>query len=260
MVTSLMCHTPGRYESMPGRHEGQHFAVSFRLRGEQGSSKHLTQIWKKDGGYWKVVAFHVEPEAHLVDVPDVRAEKGESSDSSPAAVLEDKSILGPVDELLANWFLGGEIDNVMSHFSESAMACVPLLAEEGSNIHPNDHAPTLENWLTEVAKATAEASSLSDAIQAAQPWHGALRIFPHPNQDAYVLTSGPGDMLEEFHCEYRQALRDRQSPPKEVSSPGPYYETAFRVRAAGDHAPVFTFLWAREDDAWRVVSFNVLTH
>jgi hypothetical protein len=260
MVNSLMCHSPGRYETMPARHKGDHFAVSFRLRANEGQAKHLAQVWKKEGGYWKLVAFHVEPEAHLVEVPDARAEKLDSTDGSPAAVLEDKSILGPVDELLANWFLGGEIDSVMSHFSESAMACVPLLAEEGSSIESNEHAQTLEGWLAEVAKATGGASSLSDALQGVQPWHGDLRIFQHPNQDAYVLTSGPDDMLREFHCEHRQALQDRKSPPEAVSSSGPYYETAFRIRAAGKHAPVFTFLWAREDDAWRVVSFNVLTH
>jgi hypothetical protein len=259
LVTSLMCHSPGRYETMPGRHKGDHFAVSFRLRDEQGQSKHLAQIWKKEGGYWKVVAFHVEPEAHLVDVPDVKAEKGDSSDRSPTAVLEDKSILGPVDELLANWFLGGEIANVMSHFSESAMACVPLLAEEGSDIRSNEYAQTLEGWLAEVAKATGGASSLSDAIQGVQPWHGDLRIFPHPNQDAYVLTSGPDDMAREIHCDHRQAIREGSSIP-ETSTRGPYYGTAFRIRAAGDHAPVFMLLWARDEARWRVISFNVLTH
>ena len=103
LASALLCHSPGNLETMPGRHKGQFFAVSYRLRHSQGRSKHLAQVWKNEAGYWKLVAFHVEPEAHLSEVPDVAtAESSEGSDRSPEGVLDDKSILGPVDELLAN--------------------------------------------------------------------------------------------------------------------------------------------------------------
>ena len=148
----------------------------------------------------------------------------------------------------------------LSYFSESSMACVPLLTEEGVEMKTHEHAPTLEEWLGKVSNAAGPPSSLSDVIQGAHPWHDDLRILPHPNQDAYVLVSGPDDMAKEFHCSYRQAVRDGKSPPDALPSRGPYYGTAFRIRAAGDHSPVFSLLWAREDAGWRITSFDVLTH
>lgn len=152
------------------------------------------------------------------------------------------------------------MDVVMSYFSESSMACVPLLTGNGVEVETHEHAPTLEEWLERVSKATGPATSLSDVIQGAHPWHGDLRILPHPNQDAYVLASWPDDMANALDCNYRQAIRDGKSPPNAPPSNEPYYGTAFRIRAAGEHSPVFLLLWAREDAGWRVASFNVLTH
>jgi len=262
MTAAWMCPSPGRESTMAARHKGQHFAVSFRLRDKTGSAKHLAQIWKKDGGDWKLVAFHVEPEGHLGpldDIPSVAAEHSDPASRSPQGVLEDQDVLKPVDDFLTSWLLRGEIGDAMEYFSDTAAACAPLLAEEPGEAEKSKHAATLSGWLEEVARITGPVSILSEAIQGAHPWHGDLRVLPHPSQDAFVLTSWPDDMAEEFQCGNRQAIREKKAPPQSGHH-GPFYAAAFRLRTAGDHSPVLRFLWTKEDDEWRIASYGVLTH
>ena len=260
MAAAWMCDSPGRASTMAGRHEGQHFAVSFRLRDKTGSTMHLAQIWRKDGGDWKLVAFHVDPEGHLVEVPNIAVESSDAADRSPEGILEDEDVLEPVDDFLESWLLRSKIGDAMAYFSEAAGACVALLAEQPGEVDTSEQAATLRGWLEEVARVTGPSATLSEAIQGANPWHGALTILPHSSQDAYVLTSWPDDMAEEFHCGHRVAIREREAPPSDSGHDAPFYAAAFRLRTAGDHSPVLRFLWTKEDDTWRIASYGVLTH
>ena len=231
----------------------------FRLRDKTGSAKHLAQVWKKDGGDWKLVAFHVEPEGHLREVPSIAAEHPDPASRSPESVLEDQGVLKPVDDFLTSWLLRGEIGDAMAYFSDAAAACVSLLAEEPGEAEKSKHAATLRGWLEEVAGIAGPMSTLSQAIQGAHPWHGDLRILPHASQDAFILTRWPDDMAKELLCGSQQAIRERKAPPQ----PGhrdPFYAAAFRLRTAGDHSPLLRFLWTMEDNEWRIASYGVLTH
>ena len=162
MTAGWMCPSPGRASTMAARHEGQHFAVSFRLRDKTGSAKHLAQIWRKDGGDWKLVAFHVEPEGHVREVPSIVAEHAHAAKRSPEGTLDDQDVLKPVDDFPTSWLLRGEIGDAMAYISETAASCVPLLAEEPGEVEPSDHAATLRGWLAEVARITGPVSTLSE--------------------------------------------------------------------------------------------------
>ena len=41
---------------------GRYFAAVFRLKAGKGKSDAITLLWTKEGKYWKVVAWDVEPE------------------------------------------------------------------------------------------------------------------------------------------------------------------------------------------------------
>src|SRR5262249_43103256 len=52
---------------------GSYYASVFRLKGPKAMSDAVTLLWAKDGKYWKVIAWDVEPEeARPGKAPDMR--------------------------------------------------------------------------------------------------------------------------------------------------------------------------------------------
>ena len=64
---------------------GSYFASTFRLRGPQARSDAITLLWRKEGKYWKVIAWDMEP---AEAVPGKTPEMPRRRQSSKAASAE----------------------------------------------------------------------------------------------------------------------------------------------------------------------------
>ena len=59
--------TPGA-PTQGSRAYGQHFGATFRVAGPAKNAS-VALLWAREGGYWKIVSWHMEPEAHETPIP-----------------------------------------------------------------------------------------------------------------------------------------------------------------------------------------------
>ena len=241
---------------------GRYFASVFQLKPTQGKGDTVTLLWTKDGKYWKIVAWDVEPEDGKPDAaPDTRRT------ASAAAVPEartagDANFLHAANQFLHSWLVSDNFDQAAQYFSPRCYDCVIPYLSPGENEPktPEQYVARIRSGLTSVGKEIGPVKHLRDAVEPVVPDHDDLKIVGHPAQDAYTVVAVPDDLAESFTCEKRTAKQPYQAPSDNASAKayGNYYATLFALRTPGDHPAALTFLWSKVDGQWKIVSYELV--
>jgi len=96
---------------------------------------------------------------------------------------------------------------------------------------------------------------LNAIVEAAEPRHASIRVMDQPYSRSFSLTSFPAALGDAVECEAR--ARGAVPPDPLPLDYGQAFGMTFRFRTQGGETPVLRLLWRKEDNAWRVTSYDV---
>lgn len=259
IVDRFTCTPPEGYTTVELSEEGgDHVGIFLELLGPHGDSEELFTVWKKESGYWKIVAVHLGPDLHHAELPDQRTPTTDSK--SPIHADSDPEVLSTVQDFLTRWFIQRDYSGTEDFFSNHSHDCTnSLLAEdEEPNRTPSEAARHIRRSLQVIAEGVSQSTELEDMLTGPEPWHPDVYAVGHPDREAYLLATVPDSVAQALACSVRtpHAGVHQELPPHE----GQMYQSAFHLRNGLEHPPVLFLLWARVAAQWKVVSYHVEIH
>ena len=239
------------------------FASVFRLKAPQGKSDTITLIWAKEGKYWKIVAWEVEPEEAKPGVtPDVRRRNAiAKTQPAKAKAQADPALAQASHDFLHLWLVDDNYDGAAMYVSARSDACVNLYLAEGQKPPANEaeYAESIRKALTKVGKDVGKVQHLRDALEPVKPGHEDLKVVEHAGEHAYTLAAVPDSLASSFECEKRSTKNPYAGDDGAQKVYGNYYATLFTFRTAGEHPAALTLLWGKDNGQWKIISYEVVT-
>jgi hypothetical protein len=244
---------------------GQYFASVFRLKVRSGKSDAITLLWTKEGKYWRVVAWEIEPEeAKPGVIPDTRRRKRMAS-APPAKtrVSADPALLQASHDFLHTWLVHENFERAATYVSARCNDCVNFYLAEGEKppATTEEYSAYIRKALSTVDKDLGKVQHLHDALEPVPPQHDDLQVVEHAGEHAYTLVAVPDYLVGSFLCDKRSsknpyAPADGSAQQKDY---GNYYAVLFMLRAPGDHPAALTLLWGKENEKWKIIAYEVVT-
>jgi len=242
---------------------GSYFASTFRLRGPKGKSDAVTLLWRKEGRYWKVIAWDVEPEeASPGKIPDMRRRR-EVTKAGPAETQAsaDPAFVHASHDFLYSWLVADNFDHAASYFSQRSYNCVSdyLPPDQAAPSTSTDYAAYVRSAMTSVGQDVGPVQHLRDAMEPVQPEHDDFKILRHEGEGAYTVVAVPDYLAELFLCDKESSQHPYDvSPDPKRTIYGNYYAILFSLRTPGEHSAALTLLWAKESQKWEIIAYEVL--
>jgi hypothetical protein len=238
----------------PSGEFGNYYAGAFYIAadgtdGPKGATVAL--LWAKEDGFWKVIAYEVEPEGEPeVAAPAVAAEE-------ITRVPADETLARRAEQLLTAWLVDRDYDKAFSYLSPRCYACYNLFraADRPEAKSTEEAGQRLREGMERVGETLGRHESLANVLEPVEPVNAAVRVLTHPNDDVYTLVSFPDAVIEFADCANRSSgvVIPRELPRVY----GKAFGTYFRLRLAGGEAPVLRFLWTREGGDWMVTAYDI---
>jgi hypothetical protein len=243
---------------------GSYFASVFRLKAPKGKSDAITLVWAKDGTYWKVVSWEVEPEeAKPGAMPDTRRGQTVAAASRPlkAKLKADPGVVKASHDFLHTWLVDDNFDGAAGYVSPRSDACVVRYLAEGQKppATPEEYAAAIRGALTTVGKDVSKVQHLREALEPVKPEHEDLQVVAHAGEHAYTLVAVPDSLVSSFSCEQASTKNPNAAGDDAAQKVyGNYYATLFTFRMAGEHPAAMTLLWGKEAGQWKIVAYEVV--
>jgi hypothetical protein len=240
---------------------GKYVGAVFYLRSAQGlKGTTIATLWAKQNDYWKMVSYVTEPE----------------SDSSPASALDkpievpalgidpgDSQLIAASQDFFQKWFIRRRTSEAFRYLSPRAYACVNLYRSEETPepASPAEAGQLVQQGMERLANFAGSVRKLEDAITAPQPSHPDLRIVQHADSGAFAMVAIPDSMAVQTDCSRMKpgeelAITSSDAAPKTY---GQYYATGLQMTRAVEQPSVLWIIWARENGAWKIIAYHVLT-
>jgi hypothetical protein len=242
---------------------GTYFASVFRLKRPKAKSDAVTLLWRKAGKYWKVIAWDVEPEEATPDkIPDMRRRRA----AAKAGLAETQASADPEfvhasRDFLHSWLVADNFDHAATYFSERSDNCVLayLPPDKPAPSTAADYAAYLRSAMTSVGKDVGPIQQLREAVEPVQPEHEDLKVVRHEGEGAYTVVAVPDYLAELFLCDQESSKHpyDVWPDPKRKAY-GNFYATLFSLRTPGEHSAALTLLWAKENEGWKIIAYELL--
>ena len=242
---------------------GSYFASAFRLKGLKGKSDAITLLWRKEGKYWKVIAWDVEPEeATPGKVPDTRRRRAAAkAPRAETQIRADPQFVHASHDFLHSWLVADNFDHASTYFSQRSNKCVLayLPADKPAPSTSADYAAYLHNAMTSVGKDVGPVQNLRDAIEPVQPEHDDLKVLEHEGEGAYTVAAVPDYLVEMFMCDQESSKHPYNvSPDPKRKIYGNYYAVLLSLRTPGEHPAALTLLWAKDSEKWNIIAYELL--
>jgi len=240
---------------------GSYFASVFRLKRPKANSDAVTLLWRKAGKYWKVIAWDVEPEEATPDkIPDVRRRRAAAkAGSAETQASADPEFVHASRDFLHSWLVADNFDHATSYFSQRSDSCVLayLPPDRPAPSTGADYAAYLRSAMTSVGKDVGPVQHLSEALEPVQPQHEDLKVVRHEGEGAYTVVAVPDYLAELFLCDQESSKHPYDSPDPERKAYGNFYATLFSLRTPGEHSAALTLLWAKENERWKIIAYEL---
>ena len=141
--------------------------------------------------------------------------------------------------------------------SPKAYACYDLERDpaQPASTSPEDAGRKLRAGLEAAGATVGTARSLNAILSAPEPLHPAVRVMNHSLSRVFSLTSMPNALADVAECAARAAASTVPDPlPLEY---GAGFSLNIRFKTRSEEAPVLRLLWRKENDAWRITSYDV---
>lgn len=247
---------PKAYREAAGQ-TGEHRLATFLLRIGEMRGATLSLLWSKEAGLWRIVSYELEAAVGLV--PDLRTGIPEPRTRGAETLPGDPDFVERNSAFLEAWIVEKDYEKALELVSVKAYPCVEIFADiPRASDAREEPGPRLRRSLQSIADFVGDVDRdhLGDAIEGVVPRSEELKVLQQ-STDAYVLLSLPDGVAESLSC--AAPLEEREP----VVTRGPlvyenYYGTSFRLKLIGEEPAAFLLIWARENDAWKVVAFDLV--
>ena len=162
-------------------------------------------------------------------------------------------------ELLTDWLVRRN-DEALEFVSDQALACAKL--EDGTDPRTLTAAEArrrLQQIMRAVSSEIGRVANLTQAIDAVVPWRKAFRVVKQPFEGDFTIVEAPDSFAEHFRCESRSKEQQLRALSEENPRYGTYYGAVFRFKRGTSRGGVLGLLWTKQNGAWRVIAWEVLS-
>jgi hypothetical protein len=172
-------------------------------------------------------------------------------------------VVGAATKFLDAWLVKRDFNGASAYLSPKCADCVklnPYASEQQPGPAEDDPHTQLKAALRRVSVTAGVVKRLDKAIVAAEPNHEDIKLVKHDNSNAFALVAIPDYMASALDCSSRVPGQPVGFiAPAGEKSYGKYYAIGLRLAKAGEDSAVLWAVWAREDAAWKIVSYTVLS-
>jgi hypothetical protein len=240
----------------PGRKRGKYLGASLRLKTPKAKGALLIILWAKEGNYWKIVSWDVDPDKFAGE---------ESPDTAPAKaeiklerVTAAPDLINNVQGFFDAWFVKQNFKEAAGYLSEQCYPCINLYLDEEEKKVRNwqEGQRTLIEGMKKISEVVGKKSDVADAIRGSTPTHPALKLITHPQEKAYTLVSVSDEMAKALEC--TSQVSGVRIAEKVGGAPvyGNYYGAIFELKIQGDPASL-RLLWGRESAQWKIIAYSI---
>ena len=162
-------------------------------------------------------------------------------------------------ELLTDWLVRRN-DDALEFVSDQALACTKL--EDGTDPRTLTAAEArrrLQLIMKAVSEEVGKVANLTQAIDAVVPWRKAFHVVKQPFEGDFTIVEVPDGFAEHFRCESRSKEQQLRALSDENPHYGTYYGAVFRLRRGTSRGGALGLLWTKQNGAWRVIAWEVLS-
>lgn len=225
----------------------------LRAPGDTGPGQILYQVWHREERTWKVVTWHLEDP--FASHPPRLAEREASETGGPKVAAADPGLAPSTERFLKGWLVARDRAEALA---SEARPCANL----DSETNKQSAALAERAWFREVAATMPRADSLAGVIQRVEFSHSQMQEISHPNQDSYLLVRVSDDLASMYNCAPRSA--GAKPGPADAMGKAFYnlnvYQTLFQPRHKDGDRGTVVLTWARRQDRWMVIGFNIVTY
>jgi hypothetical protein len=238
---------------------GHYVGAVFRLKAGGVAGDSVATLWSEERGVWKLVAFAVEPEFTPSALPHTPPTA--ETPAAPLPVIDgDREMLRAADVFFNTWVIKKDPAAAFRQFSEQSYTCYNAFHAEGAPAAATraEAGKLLLAGMTRASEWVGTATRLEDLVTAIEPHHPDLKLVKHAASDAFTVVAIPDSMGAAAECD---RLKPGVVPRVDRDGPetyGRFYAASVRFKRAGADGAVLWTVWAREDDAWRIVSYLVI--
>ena len=162
-------------------------------------------------------------------------------------------------ELLTDWLVRRN-DEALEFVSDQALACAKL--EDGTDprtLAAAEARRKLQQIIRGISSEVGRVANLNQAIDAVVPWRKAFRVVKQPFDGDFAIVEAPDGFAEYFRCESRSREQQLRALSEENPRYGTYYGAVFRFKRSTTRGAVLGLLWTKQNGAWRVIAWEVLS-
>ena len=158
---------------------------------------------------------------------------------------------------LDTWLIRKDYDAAFRSLSTKSYACYDLTRgpEAPASTSLDDAGRRIRASLERIGQWVGKTRHLETIIEPAEPRHSAIRVMDHPYSRTFSLTSFPTALGDAVECDAR--ARGAVPPDPLPLEYGEAFGMTLRFRTQDGDAPVLRLLWRKEENAWRVTSYDV---
>ena len=163
-----------------------------------------------------------------------------------------ETIENMMHDFMSAWLLEGNILDAMGYISARAYPCVGL---DGSGEFDLGMAPfTLMMGMKAASDVLHGRESLEGLVVGVRLADRALKLVRQQYHAQFVIYSVPDDIALELDCASRlKLIEENKRASREY---GNYFGSTFFVNTPDGMGETVVLLWARENDYWKIVSFE----
>lgn len=241
--------------------QGEYYASVFRLKSATGKSDALTLVWTREGKYWKVVSWEVEPPEGKPGTTTRDTRRAALAAARPQKMKGDPAVVQATHDFLHTWLVNDDYAKASAYLSRSSDACVPLYLPEGEKgpTKEDEYPAYIRDTLNTVAQKVGKVEHLREALEPVPPGHEDLREVEHAGEHAYTLVAVPDELETSFLCKKRSIQAPYVPDDSGQKHYGKYYATMFTFKTPGEHPAALTLLWGKENEQWKIISYELVT-
>ena len=239
-----------------GKYVGAMFAIKAN---QQTAARTVATLWQREGGYWKLISYDVDPEIDRSRVPDLRA--AVAADAPLEYVQGDKEMVKAASSFMREWLVRKNVEKALEYAAPESLACVTLYRADDvpAPSTPAAARDLLKTGMASAAAAIGSVRRLDGAIVAPEAHHQALKLVKHAEDAAFVIASIPESMGAAADCGRRRPDGDPDFSGATATGYGRYYAAGFNFSNGNmDPATLWT-VWSSVNGSWKVVSYALLS-
>ena len=237
---------------------GKYYGALFNLKDVKEVGIPIATIWAKEGNYWKLVSYDIDPKTEDYKVPDLTSKP----EVPTLKIVEgDQEMIRASRGFLEDWFVQGRTKSAFAYLAPQSYACFNVYRSEDSPAAQSDEeaGDAIQRAIEKIHNAVGKVKDLRDAIVATVPSHEDIQIVRHDRSKEYVIASLPDYMGEGAECSQLSRGEDPGFVRPQNLVYGNYYAAGFRLAESMEDSGALWIVWHKEEGKWKVVSFLMLT-